>query len=74
MLQHSIQHILHPTAVPSLLPFHTSLQVQQSYSFANDIVLLSSSMSSPKDGMGGSGIYLGRNGPIAMFMSPETVQ
>jgi hypothetical protein len=74
LLQYGIQHILHSNAMPSALPFHSTLQLQQSYSFANDIALLSSSLNSHMQGRSGSGIYLGKSGPIAMLMSPENTQ
>lgn len=74
MLQHGIQHVLYPTSWFSSLPFYTSLQVQQSYSYANNIVMLASSANSPVSGQGGSGIFVGRNGAVAMILPAESTQ
>lgn len=74
MLQHGIRHLLYPTSWFSSLPFYTALQVQQSYSYANDVVLLASSANSPISGQGGSGIYVGRSGAIAMILPSEATQ
>lgn len=74
MLQHGIQHVLYPTSWFSSLPFYTSLQVQQSYSYANNIVLLAASANSPISGQGGGGIFVGRNGATAMIMPSESTQ
>lgn len=74
MLQHGIQHVLYPTSWFSSLPFYTSLQVQQSYSYANNIVMLASSANSPISGQGGSGIFVGRSGAVAMILPAESTQ
>lgn len=74
MLQNGIRHVLYPTSWHSSLPFYTSLQVQQSYSYANNIVLLASSANSPVSGHGGSGIFIGRNGAAAMLLPPDSTQ
>lgn len=74
MLQHGVQHVLYPTSWFSSLPFYTSLQVQQSYSYANNIVLLASSANSPISGQGGSGIFIGRSGAVAMIQPSESTQ
>ena len=74
MLQHGIEHVLYPTSWFSSLPFYTSLQVQQSYSYANNIVLLASSANSPVSGQGGSGIFVGRSGAVAMILPSESKQ
>lgn len=74
MLQHGIKHVLYPTSWFSSLPFYTSLQFQQSYAHANDIVLLASSANSPISGQGGSGIFIGKGGAVAMILPPESTQ
>ena len=74
MLQHGIRHVLFPSLWHSSLPFYSSLQVHQSYSYANNIVLLAASANSPVSGHGGSGIFLGRNGAAAIHLPPESTQ
>lgn len=75
MIQHAnIQHVIYPNSWLSSLPFYTSLQIQQSYSYANNIVLLSAAANSPVSRMGGSGIFAGRSGSLAMILSPKSIQ
>jgi len=74
MLQHGIRHILHPTFWFPSLPFYTSLQLEQSYALANDIVLLAAGANYPMTGQSGSGIFLGRSGAAAMILSSESTQ
>lgn len=74
MLQHGIQHVLYPTSWFSSLPFYTALQLQQSFSFANNIVLLAAGADSPISGQAGSGIFVGRSGAVAMILPAESTQ
>lgn len=71
LIQYGIQHILHPQLWYSSTPFYTSLQLQQGYSYGNDIVLLVAGANNPISGQGGSGIYAGKNGALAMYQPGE---
>jgi hypothetical protein len=74
MMQYGVEHILYPTLWYASTPFYTSLQVQQGYSYANDIILLSSGANNLASGQGGSGIYVGKSGALAMFSPGEKTQ
>lgn len=73
-MQYGIQHILHPTLWYSSTPFHTSLQLHHGYSYANNIAFLVSGANNLVTGQGGSGIYAGKNGALAMFQPGERIQ
>ncbi|CAG9804065.1 unnamed protein product [Chironomus riparius] len=74
LIQYGIKHILHPTLWYSSTPFYTSLQMQQSYSYSNNIVLLAAGSNNLASGQGGSGIFVGRNGPLIMFQPGEKIK
>jgi len=74
LIQYGIKHILYPTLWYSSTPFYTSLQMQQSYSYSNNIVLLAAGSNNLASGQGGSGIYAGRNGPLIMFQPGEKIK
>ncbi|XP_011165376.2 vanin-like protein 1 [Solenopsis invicta] len=66
-----VTDIVYPTAWFSTLPFLTAVQTQAGWSFAEDVNLLASNFNKPRYSMGGSGIYLGRNG-IGTSIMPTT--
>ncbi|XP_063905158.1 vanin-like protein 1 [Zophobas morio] len=53
-----VTDIVYPSAWTSFMPFLTSLSTQQGYTTANGINLLAASYGKPKEGHGGSGIFL----------------
>lgn len=74
MLQYGIQHIIYPTLWYSSTPFYSPLQVQQGYSYSNNVALLASGSNNLASGQGGSGIYVGANGAMVMFQPGERQQ
>lgn len=74
MMQYGIQHILYPTLWYSSSPFYSSLQIQQSYSYANNIALLAAAANNPVTGQGGSGLYAGKSGALVMYQPGERTQ
>jgi hypothetical protein len=69
LIKANVKHILYPSMWFSETPFLTSVQIQQAFAFANDIVLLSSGTNSPQNSNTGSGIFVGRHGAIEKFIS-----
>lgn len=74
MLQYGIEHFINPTLWYSSTPFYSSLQVQQGYSYSNNIVLLAAGANNLASGQGGSGIYIGNSGPMVMYQPGERLQ
>ncbi|XP_030762889.1 vanin-like protein 3 isoform X1 [Sitophilus oryzae] len=62
--QHQVENIIFPLNWISELPFLTALQTEQMWAQELDVVLLASGSSNPSRGAGGSGIFLGKNGPL----------
>ncbi|XP_054282689.1 vanin-like protein 1 [Macrosteles quadrilineatus] len=65
----NITHFIFPTAWFSEMPFLTAIQEQFYWSYSQDVVLLASGYNDPSVGSSGTGIYLGRRGPVAYNMS-----
>jgi pantetheine hydrolase len=65
----NVSHILYPSMWYSELPFLTSTQIQQSFAYRNNIVLLSSGTNAPANSNTGSGIFVGRHGAIDSIIS-----
>jgi pantetheine hydrolase len=69
MVNSNITHILYPSSWYSEVPFLTSVQIQQNYAYANNIVLLSAGANFPANSNTGSGIFVGRHGAIKSLIS-----
>ncbi|XP_018565185.1 vanin-like protein 3 [Anoplophora glabripennis] len=59
-----LKNILFPTMWFSELPFLTALQTQQMWAQENDVNFLSAGANNPQIGSGGTGIYVGKDGPL----------
>lgn len=55
----------------SEIPFLTATQIQQSWAFKNNVILLSAGANIPRQGSTGSGIFMGRHGAIELLMAPK---
>ncbi|XP_012266871.2 vanin-like protein 2 [Athalia rosae] len=64
---YNITDIVYPTHWFSEMPYLTTLQVQASWSYANDVNFLASSFNNPSSGSGGSGIYAGKDGHLITY-------
>ncbi|CAH1363841.1 unnamed protein product [Tenebrio molitor] len=53
----NVTDVIYPTAWFSIMPFYTSLEVQNGYAVANGVNLLAANYGQPKNGHGGTGIY-----------------
>lgn len=60
-----LKNILFPTMWFSELPYLTALQTQQMWAEENDVNFISSGANSPRVGSGGTGIFIGKEGPVA---------
>ncbi|XP_034490307.1 vanin-like protein 2 [Drosophila innubila] len=74
ILERNITDIIYPTYWFSELPFLSAVQLQEGWSYANDVNLLAADGSKPAGRTTGSGIYAGRNGRLtaAIFEVPTT--
>lgn len=70
----NITDIIYPTYWFSELPFLTALQLQEGWSFGNNVNLLAADASDPAGKTTGSGIYAGRLGRLQaeIFAQPTT--
>ncbi|XP_075222722.1 vanin-like protein 3 isoform X2 [Lycorma delicatula] len=66
----NVKNIVYSTAWFSEIPFFTAVESQAGYSYSQNINLLASGYSFPKNKNFGSGIYAGEKGPLVMIM-PE---
>ncbi|RZC41782.1 CN hydrolase domain containing protein [Asbolus verrucosus] len=64
LLSKNVDAIIYPSMWYSELPFLTSLQTQQMWSYAHDIPLLAAGANNPSLGSGGTGIYKGAEDAI----------
>ncbi|XP_076255817.1 vanin-like protein 3 isoform X1 [Rhynchophorus ferrugineus] len=62
--QMGIKNIIFPLNWISELPYLTALQVEQMWAQELNVVLLAAGSSNPASGAGGSGIFLGKYGPL----------
>ncbi len=74
MLQYGIQHVIYPSLWYSSTPFYVALQVQQGYSYGNNVVLLAAGANNLASGQGGSGIFVGNSGAMVMFSPGQRQQ
>ncbi|XP_017477046.1 PREDICTED: vanin-like protein 2 [Rhagoletis zephyria] len=64
-----IRDLVYPTMWFSQLPFLTAVQVQQSWSYINDVNFLAAGANRPAVGSTGTGIYAGREGALVSVMN-----
>ncbi|XP_013100718.2 vanin-like protein 1 [Stomoxys calcitrans] len=67
--KHGIKDFIFTTMWFSQLPFLTAVQIQQAWSYGNDVNLLAAGASNPVAGSTGTGIYNGRNGTLVAVMN-----
>ncbi|XP_036347918.1 vanin-like protein 1 [Rhagoletis pomonella] len=67
-----ITDIIYPTYWFDELPFLTAVQLQEGWSFANDINLLAANANYPSEENSGSGIYAGRLGRLTAVINEES--
>ncbi|KAG5899628.1 hypothetical protein JTB14_036001 [Gonioctena quinquepunctata] len=60
----NVKNVIFPTNWVSELPYLTALQAQQMWAHENNVNLLAAGASNPQIGAGGSGIFVGRKGPL----------
>ncbi|KAL3266913.1 hypothetical protein HHI36_011063 [Cryptolaemus montrouzieri] len=72
LVRKGISNFIFPTMWFSELPFHTTIQIQQSWAQGNDVALLTSGASDPTYGTGGLGIFLGARGTLATVDIPHS--
>lgn len=61
---YNVTDFIHPSRWFSEIPYLTTIQTQSSWSYANDVNLLSSGYNMPKTTNRGSGIYAGNKGKL----------
>lgn len=69
IVRQNVTHILYPTFWFSTTPFQTSVQIQQSFAMANNVVLISAGGNNPKHSNTGSGIFVGQHGAVQRVIS-----
>lgn len=69
LINANVTHILYSSMWFNTPPFLTSIQIQQSFAYANNIVLLSSGENLPHNSNSGSGIFVGKHGAVSSIIS-----
>lgn len=69
IVRRNVTHILYPSMWYSQAPFLTSVQTQQSFAMANNVVLISAGANDPKNSNTGSGIFVGQHGAVQRLIS-----
>lgn len=67
--EHNVTNLIYPSLWFSQLPFLTSLQAYQAFSYYHNVNLLAAGTSSPSVGASGSGIFNGKCGLLTSIIS-----